>query len=138
MKNVLLFLADGFEEIEALATVDVLRRAGVQVTTVSINPTELVTGAHGIPVMADVVYELAEFHTCRTYPACVTVTLAAEQIIGKRYCNGKFTVPSRTGNEQRMGQAVVIDTATQLLYHTPLPYYVFEKNAHQYMAFAIS
>ena len=61
MKNVLLFLADGFEEIEALATVDVLRRAGVQVTTVSINPTELVTGAHGIPVMADVVYELAEF-----------------------------------------------------------------------------
>ena len=61
MINVLLFLADGFEEIEALATVDVLRRAGVQVTTVSINPTELVTGAHGIPVMADVVYELAEF-----------------------------------------------------------------------------
>lgn len=61
MKNVLLFLADGFEEIEALATVDVLRRAGVQVTIVSINPTELVTGAHGIPVMADVVYELAEF-----------------------------------------------------------------------------
>lgn len=61
MKNVLLFLADGFEEIEALATVDVLRRAGIQVTTVSVNPTELVTGAHGIPVMADVVYELAGF-----------------------------------------------------------------------------
>ena len=60
MKNVCVFLADGFEEIEALATVDVLRRAGVQVTTVSINPTELVTGAHGIPVMADVMFELAE------------------------------------------------------------------------------
>ncbi|MBQ6799574.1 MAG: DJ-1/PfpI family protein, partial [Bacteroidaceae bacterium] len=56
MKKVLLFLADGFEEIEALATVDVLRRAGVQVTTVSINPTEMVTGAHGIPVMADVLF----------------------------------------------------------------------------------
>jgi len=56
MKNVLLFLADGFEEIEALATVDVLRRAGVQVTTVSINPTELVTGAHGIPVIADALF----------------------------------------------------------------------------------
>lgn len=53
MKKVLLFLADGFEEIEALTTVDVLRRAGVQVTTVSINPTEMVIGAHGIPVMAD-------------------------------------------------------------------------------------
>ena len=57
MKTVFLFLADGFEEIEALATVDVLRRAGVQVTTVSINPTELVIGAHGIPVMADVLFE---------------------------------------------------------------------------------
>ena len=56
MKKVLLFLADGFEEIEALATVDVLRRAGVQVTTVSINPTEMVTGAHGILVMADVLF----------------------------------------------------------------------------------
>lgn len=56
MKNVLLFLADGFEEIEALATVDVLRRAGVQVTTVSINPTEVVTGAHGIPVIADALF----------------------------------------------------------------------------------
>ena len=56
MKNVLLFLADGFEEIEALAIVDVLRRAGVQVTTVSINPTEVVTGAHGIPVIADALF----------------------------------------------------------------------------------
>lgn len=56
MKKVFLFLADGFEEIEALATVDVLRRAGVQVTTVSINPTEMVTGAHSIPVVADVLF----------------------------------------------------------------------------------
>ena len=56
MKKVLLFLADGFEEIEALATVDVLRRAGVQVTTVSINPTEMVTGAHSISVVADVLF----------------------------------------------------------------------------------
>lgn len=61
MKTVLLFLADGFEEIEALATVDVLRRAGVQVTTVSINPAGLVTGAHGIPVMADVLFEQAQY-----------------------------------------------------------------------------
>ncbi len=61
MKTVFVFLADGFEEIEALATVDVLRRAGVQVTTVSINHTEVVTGAHGIPVLADVMFEQAEY-----------------------------------------------------------------------------
>lgn len=61
MKNVFLFLADGFEEIEALATVDVLRRAGVQVTTVSINPTEMVTGAHSIPVAADALFADCSF-----------------------------------------------------------------------------
>lgn len=60
MKNVYVFLADGFEEIEALATVDVLRRAGVKVTTVSINPTEMVTGAHGVPVVADVLFDAAD------------------------------------------------------------------------------
>ena len=47
------FLANGFEEIEALATVDVLRRAGMVVTTVSINPTKQAVGAHGVVVEAD-------------------------------------------------------------------------------------
>lgn len=51
--NNYVFLADGFEEIEALATVDVMRRAGMEVTTVSINPTAEVTGAHGVKVVAD-------------------------------------------------------------------------------------
>ncbi len=48
-----LFLAEGFEEIEALATLDVLRRAEIQVTTVGIGGKEIV-GAHGISVIADV------------------------------------------------------------------------------------
>ena len=52
-----LFLADGFEEIEALTTVDVLRRAGMPVVTVSINPDLEVTGAHGVTVVADSLYE---------------------------------------------------------------------------------
>ncbi|MDR0983127.1 MAG: DJ-1/PfpI family protein [Culturomica sp.] len=51
--NAYLFLADGFEEMEALNTVDVLRRAGVQVTTVSIKDAKEVTGAHQIMVIAD-------------------------------------------------------------------------------------
>lgn len=50
---VYLFLADGFEEIEALTPVDMLRRAGIDVTTVSINETATVNGAHGIKVIAD-------------------------------------------------------------------------------------
>lgn len=56
MKNVYVFLANGFEEIEALATVDVLRRAGVKVTTVSLTMETKVTGAHGIPVEADAMF----------------------------------------------------------------------------------
>lgn len=50
-----LLLADGFEETEALGTLDVLRRAGMQVSTVSINPTNTVTGAHGVTVVADTI-----------------------------------------------------------------------------------
>ena len=48
-----LFLATGFEEIEALATLDVLRRCNLEVSTVSITGTRLIHGAHGIPIMAD-------------------------------------------------------------------------------------
>ncbi|VBB48228.1 DJ-1 family protein [uncultured Paludibacter sp.] len=48
-----IFLADGFEEIEAITPMDVLRRAEIKVVTVSISNNKVVTGAHNIPVMAD-------------------------------------------------------------------------------------
>ena len=50
---VYIILADGFEEIEALTPVDVLRRAGIEVTTVGISG-KFATGAHGIRVECDV------------------------------------------------------------------------------------
>lgn len=61
MKESFVFLADGFEEVEALTAVDVLRRAGMPVRTVSINSSPVVTGAHGIPVKADVIYDSTLF-----------------------------------------------------------------------------
>lgn len=56
MKTIFVFLIDGFEEIEALATVDILRRAGLPAKTVSLTESQTVTGSHGIPVMADMMF----------------------------------------------------------------------------------
>jgi len=57
MKKVFIFLAEGFEETEAVATTDVLLRGGLDVTSVSITGNLLVTGAHGIAVNADTLFE---------------------------------------------------------------------------------
>ena len=57
MKDSFVFLAAGFEEVEALTVVDVLRRAGMNVHTVSITSSLQVKGAHGVTVNADLIYD---------------------------------------------------------------------------------
>lgn len=57
---VYVLLGTGFEETEAIAPVDLLRRAGVEVTTVGING-KIVKGSHGIGVEADMTLEEADF-----------------------------------------------------------------------------
>lgn len=61
MKKVALFLADGFEEIEALATIDILRRADIEVQTVSISGGKNVTGAHNVTVLTDAIFGETDF-----------------------------------------------------------------------------
>ena len=63
MSQVYLFLAPGFEEIEALTVVDLLRRAGISIATVSIHNTLSVTGAHDITVNADLMFDDTDFST---------------------------------------------------------------------------
>ena len=53
MEGVYLFIADGFEDMEAIATRDVLLRGGVDVQTVSLNEDPFVTSSHGITVSVD-------------------------------------------------------------------------------------
>ena len=61
MSEVCVFLADGFEEIEGLTVVDLLRRAGIETRTVSIMGQEEIQGAHGIIVKADSLFENTDF-----------------------------------------------------------------------------
>jgi 4-methyl-5(b-hydroxyethyl)-thiazole monophosphate biosynthesis len=57
MKKVFIHFANGFEEIEAITPIDVLRRAGCDVVTVSVTGKKDVHGAHGVTVMADKLFE---------------------------------------------------------------------------------
>lgn len=58
MARVLVPLAEGFEEIEAVTVVDLLRRAGIEVHTASLDGPR-VTGSHGIALMADIALDAA-------------------------------------------------------------------------------
>ncbi len=60
MANVAVILAQGFEEIEAISVIDVLRRGGVNVLALGLDGLEI-KGAHGLSVMADGLFEKTDF-----------------------------------------------------------------------------
>lgn len=61
MSKIYVFLADGLEEIEGLTVVDILRRAGQEVCTVSITGSKTITGSHNIVFQADCLFEDTDF-----------------------------------------------------------------------------
>lgn len=83
MKDILVFLANGFEEVEALTPVDYLRRAGIKVTTVATaTQARTVEGGHSIPVIADMTLE-TYLSACSELPDAVFVpggSLGSENI----------------------------------------------------------
>ena len=90
-------LADGFEEIEALAVVDILRRAEVDVKTVSVYNQESVIGSHNISVRADVMLnEINDNYNMIILPGGMPGTLnlksnkTLENILKDAYKNDKY------------------------------------------------
>jgi len=88
-------LAEGFEEIEALTVIDILRRAGIDVKTVSINDNITVCGAHNICVKADItVNEMKDYDMIYLpggYPGYVNLSNSKEvgSILKEAYKNNK-------------------------------------------------
>lgn len=60
MKKAYIFLANGHEEVEALMVVDLLRRAGIQISTVSITGSKMVTSSHNVTYEADLLFSEVE------------------------------------------------------------------------------
>lgn len=69
MKGTYIFLADGFEVSEALTTVNMLRRGGINVKTVSIYDDRIVTSSNRIPVVADMAF--GEFKASTSFGPCL-------------------------------------------------------------------
>lgn len=70
MNRMAIFLANGFEEVEGLTVVDLLRRAEIEITMVSVTGQKEVTGSHHITVMADTLIEELDFekYSCLILP----------------------------------------------------------------------
>lgn len=61
MKKIAVHLAEGFEEIEAISIIDVLRRANLRVNVISVSGNFVVTGSHNIKVMADSLFDSVDY-----------------------------------------------------------------------------
>ena len=104
MKKVVVFLADGFEEVEGLTVVDLLRRAGAVVETVSVMGKMQIDGAHGIQVEADELFEKAFFDDAEllVLPGGMPGTLHLKEHKG----SGRLCFASSTKREEELQQSV--------------------------------
>ena len=97
MKKVCVLLADGFEEIEGLTVVDLLRRAKIYVDTVSIMDDYIVHGAHGINVQTEDLFDEVDFEEFDmvVLPGGMPGTLNLKEHDGVRYVVKQYVKEGR-------------------------------------------
>ena len=102
-----IILADGFETIEALTPLDVLRRCGVEVTTISLNKTRAVRSSHGVTVEADATMEdfMHNCNCCASGTGTVTSTSIAGTSSSASSASGS-TNTTNAGSTTTSGSAV--------------------------------
>ena len=81
MSKVYIFFADGFEDIEGLTVVDLMRRAGIDIQTVSIKETKEIRTSHGIDLLTDRTFGECDFSDCGY--ACNSGRNAGNKISGE-------------------------------------------------------
>ncbi|MCI6152055.1 MAG: DJ-1/PfpI family protein [Fusobacterium perfoetens] len=115
MKKVYVLLADGFEVIEALAPVDIMRRAGIEVITLSLNNNLEVMSSHNIKVMADKIFD-GEFkdgdgiYFPGGYPGYENLLKSQKAMeLGKYYLENNKLVGAICGAPSSLARAGVID-----------------------------
>ena len=121
MIGVYMFLAEGFEEIEATATVDILRRGGVKVQTVSVTDDPVVAGAHGISLKADIVWKDFVPLTDHTATDPMDVMIFPGGLPGAKYLAENETLMDMMKKHWAQGGAVAAICAAPGLVVSQLP-----------------
>ena len=117
-----MFLADGFEETEAIGSLDVIRRAGLEIKTASIGEA-LVTGSHGVVVKADILKSEVDFEDMEgvILPGGLpgTTNLQKDEVVQKaiQYCEEKgLLLAAICAAPMVLGEAGVLNGKTAVCY----------------------
>jgi 4-methyl-5(b-hydroxyethyl)-thiazole monophosphate biosynthesis len=108
MKKAALFLATGFEETEAVGTIDLLRRGEIETTIVSVTGEYTVTGAHGIDIVADCTFSEADF-------SATDALLLPGGMPGSSHLNAYQPLKDLLVNHQKEGKLVAAICAAPLV-----------------------
>ena len=115
MKKVLVFLADGFEEIEALTPVDYLRRAGAEVTVAATGKAQRQTeGAHGISVTADITLDAWLDANAGAFPDAVVVPGGMPGASNIASCSKALSIINAMQKEEKLVCAICASPAIVL------------------------